>query len=73
MPTISIRISEDERRRLLRYGPLSDTVRQALELFEKERKKVEWMARLDKLQRENPIELDPDEVAKNIREDRRSH
>jgi Arc/MetJ-type ribon-helix-helix transcriptional regulator len=73
MPTISVRITEEERKRLQRYGPLSETVRQALDLFEKERKKREWMAKLDRLQKENPIKLDSDEVVKRIREDRTEH
>ena len=73
MPTISVRISEEDRKRLLRYGPLSETIRQALELFEKDRKRREWMTRLDQLQKENPVKLDPDEIVRLLKEDRASH
>lgn len=73
MPTISVRISEEERKRLAKYGPLSDTVRRALEFYEKDLKKREWMKKLDKLQRENPVKLNPDEIVRIIREGRASH
>jgi hypothetical protein len=73
MPTISVRISEDERRRLARYGPLSDTVRRALDLYEKDLKRREWMDELDNLQRENPLKIDPDEIVRIIRKDRKRH
>ncbi|MDE1852636.1 MAG: hypothetical protein KGI38_02680 [Thaumarchaeota archaeon] len=68
-----MRISEEERKRLLRYGPLSDTVRRGLELVEKEKKRMDFIRKLDRLQKENPVKLDPDELVRIIREDRASH
>lgn len=73
MPTISVRISEDDRKRYERYGTLSDTVRKALELYDRDRKRREWMERLDRIQKENPVRIDPDEIVKVIRQDRSSH
>ncbi len=73
MPTISVRVTEEERKKALRYGPISEAVRKGLELLEKERKREEVIRRLDKLQREHPVKLDPDEIVRIIREDRASH
>ena len=70
MPTISVRITEEERRRLLRYGPLSDTVREAIEMYVKGRKRREFVEELKRFQEEHPVHVDPDEVLRIIREGR---
>jgi len=73
MPTISVRITDEERKKWLRYGPISRTVREAMEQYEKDRKKREFLEDLKKLRQEHPIQVDPDEIIRLIREDRRSH
>jgi Arc/MetJ-type ribon-helix-helix transcriptional regulator len=70
MPTVSVRISDEDKKRLLRYGNLSKSIREALELYFREKKSQEAFRKLAALQRENPIALDPDEIVKLIREDR---
>ena len=71
MPTISVRISEEERTKLLRYGPLSETVREALDLYMKDRKSREFARKLKQFQQENPVKVDPDEIVRMIREGRK--
>jgi Arc/MetJ-type ribon-helix-helix transcriptional regulator len=73
VPTISVRITEEDKKQLLRYGPLSHTVREALELYVKDRKKREALRSLAELQRKYPVRVDPDDIVRLIREDRRSH
>ena len=70
MPTISVRISEEEKKKLLKYGNLSDSVRDALDLFLKHKKSQEVLKKLAALQKKNPIRLDPEEIVRLIREDR---
>jgi hypothetical protein len=70
MPTISVRVTNEEMKRYTKYGPLSKTVREALELYEKERKKGEAVRKLEKLQREHPVHVDPEEIVRIIREGR---
>jgi hypothetical protein len=71
MPTISVRITEEERKKLLRYGPLSDTVRDALDLFMRDRKSREFVLKLRQFQQENPVKVDHDEIVRIIREGRK--
>ncbi len=71
MPTISVRISEQERKKLLRYGPLSDTVREAIDLYMRDKKSREFVQKLRQFQRENPVKVDPDEIMRIIREGRK--
>jgi hypothetical protein len=71
MPTISVRISEQERKKLLRYGPLSDTVREALDLYIRDKKSREFVKRLRQFQQENPVKVDPDEIVRLIHEGRK--
>lgn len=70
MPTISVRLTDDEVRRLQKYGPLSKTVREALELYESERKRTAAVKKLRQLQREHPVSVDTDEIVRIIREGR---
>jgi hypothetical protein len=70
MPTISVRISDEERKRLVKYGPLSETVRQALEMYVREKRKREVIEELRQYQREHPVHVNPDEIVRIIREGR---
>jgi len=71
MPTISVRITDEEKRRLLQYGPLSDTVREALEEFLKEKKRRQFLQELKQFQTEHPVKVDADEIVRIIRDGRK--
>ena len=55
MPTISVQISEEEKRRLIQHGGLSKSVREALKLYLNSDRPRELFARLDELQKKNPV------------------
>lgn len=71
MPTISVRVTEEERKKLLRYGPLSDTVREALDFYMRNKKSREFVQKLRQFQQENPVKVDTDEIVRIIREGRK--
>lgn len=71
MPTISVRITEEERRKLLEYGPLSDTVREALDQYLKDKKRREFLQELKQFQAAHPVVVDSDEIVRIIREGRK--
>ena len=71
MPTISVRISEEERRRLLEHGAISESVREALELYLKTKQTQGLIRRLEKLQQKNPIKASSAEEVRLINEDRK--
>jgi len=71
MSTVSVRISEEEKRQLQRYGKLSDTLRQGMKLYLNSKKAEELFGKLEKLQAENPIKTSTEEEVRLIREDRR--
>lgn len=70
MPTISVRISDKEKRELQRYGTLSDSVRDALALYLNTKKSDELLRRLAELQKKNPITTTTLEEVRLIKEDR---
>jgi hypothetical protein len=70
MPTITVRISEEEKKRLLEHGSLSKSVREALELYLNAIKSDELIGKLDKLQQKNRIRTTTSEEVKLINEDR---
>jgi len=70
MPTVSVRISEEQKRALLRYGPLSSSIRDALRLYLDTKKSEQLLSRLQALQREDSIRTTSVEEVKLIKEDR---
>jgi len=70
MPTLSVRISEDERRKLLKYGPLSRSVREALRLYLNTKKSHDLIERLEVLQRKNSVRSTPSAEVRLIAQDR---
>ena len=70
MPTISVRISDKEKKELLNYGTLSTSVREGLRLYINTRKSQELLHKLEELQRKNPIKTTVFEEVKLIKEDR---
>jgi hypothetical protein len=70
MPTITVRISEEDRKRLLKYGAVSRSVREALQVYLDAKKSQELIARLEELQHRNPVRTTSVEEIHLIEEDR---
>ena len=70
MKTVSVRISEEEKRQLKKYGKLSDTLREGMKLYLNKKKTDELLCKLEKLQSESQIKTSVEEEVKLIREDR---
>jgi hypothetical protein len=71
MPTITVRISEEEKKKLLEHGQLSKIVREALKLYLNSDRSSELLARLDELQKKNPVKTTTSKEVRLISEDRR--
>ena len=71
MPTITVRISDDEKKRLLKHGALSKSVREALELYLNTRRSQELIEKLEKLQQKNAIRTTVTQEVKMINQDRK--
>jgi hypothetical protein len=70
MKTVCVRISEEEKQQLEKYGKLSDTIREAMNLYLNKKKSDELLRELSALQAKNPINASPEEIVRLIREDR---
>jgi hypothetical protein len=70
MPTISVRITESEKKELSKFGPLSASIREGLRLYLNTRKSRQWFRKLEELQQMNPITTTTLEEVRLIREDR---
>ena len=70
MKPISVRISEEEKRQLKKYGKLSDTLREGMKLYLNKKKYEEILFKLEKLQSESHIKTSIEQEVKLIREDR---
>jgi len=70
MKSVSVRISEEEKRQLKKYGKLSDTLREGMKLYLNKKKSDELLIKLEKLQSESQIKTSIEEEVKLIREDR---
>jgi hypothetical protein len=70
MSTVSVRISEEQKRQLQKYGKLSDTLREGMKLYLKNKKSEEIFCKLEKLQAENPIKTSTEDEVRLIRETR---
>jgi hypothetical protein len=70
MKTVSVRISEEEKCQLMKYGKLSDTLREGMKLYLSQKKSEELLRKLEKLQAENPIKTSTLTEVRLIREDR---
>jgi hypothetical protein len=71
MPTITVRVSDEEKKRLLKHGALSKSVREALKLYLSTRKSDELIGKLETLQQKNQIKTTTTEEVRLINEDRR--
>ena len=70
MKTVSVRISEEEKRQLKKYSRLSDTLREGMKLYLNKKKSDELLCKLEKMQSESKIKTSIEEEVKLIREDR---
>ena len=70
MPTITVRISEEEKKKLLEFGTLSESVREALRLYLDSKKSQDLLRRLASLQKRNPIKTSSVDEVRLISEDR---
>jgi len=65
-----VRISDEEKRQLQKYGKLSDALREAMNLYLSKKKSDELLQKLSDLQAENPLKMPPEEIVKLVQEDR---
>ena len=70
MPTISVRISEEQKEALLKYGPLSSSIRDALRLYLNSKRSDQLLRTLQDMQREDRVRTTSVEDARLIGEDR---
>ena len=68
--TVCVRISDEEKRQLQKYGKLSDTLREAMKLYLNTKKSDELLKKLADLQAKNHIKMSTEEIVRLIREDR---
>jgi Arc/MetJ-type ribon-helix-helix transcriptional regulator len=70
MTTVSVRLSEEERKELLKYGNLSESLREGLKLYLGRKKSEKLIRRLEVLQSSNPLKTSTAGELKLIRQDR---
>jgi hypothetical protein len=70
MTTICVRITEEEKRELLKYGSLSSILREAMKLYLNSKKYEDVLAKLKELQAKNPTKTTTEDEVRMIREDR---
>jgi hypothetical protein len=70
MKTVSVRISEEEKCQLIKYGKLSDTLREGMKLYLSQKKSEELLRKLGELQAKNTIKTSTVAEVKLILEDR---
>ena len=70
MNTVCVRISEEEKKQLKKYGSLSHTSREAMKLYLNTKKTEETLTKLGELQAKNPVNISSEEIVRLIREDR---
>ncbi len=70
MPTVSVRLTEREKKELIELGGLSKGVREGVRLYLKAQKSREIFRKLEELQKENPVKTTSGKEVDLIREDR---
>jgi hypothetical protein len=70
MPMVSVRVSEEEKKRLARHGKLSDSIREAIRLYLDSEESKEVLAQLRSLQERDKVKTTPREIVRMLREDR---
>ncbi len=67
---MSVRVSEEERKELTKYGTLSRGVREGVKMYLKAQKSREIFRKLEELQRKNPVKTTSEQEVELIGEDR---
>jgi len=70
MPTVSVRLTEEEKKELLEYGGLSKGVREGVRLYLKAQKSQEIFRKLGDLQRKNSVKTTSEKEVELIRQER---
>lgn len=73
MAIITVRLSEEEKTGLEKYGKISDVIRDAIRLYVNDKKARDALKRMEEWQKKNTIATTSDEIVTMIREDRESH
>ncbi|MEM4252551.1 MAG: hypothetical protein QXE84_03405 [Candidatus Nitrosotenuis sp.] len=69
MATINVRLSDEEKSTLEKYGKISDVVREAIRLYINNKKSVETLKKLKEYQKKNRVTT-TEEIVAMIRADR---
>ncbi len=70
MTTVSVRITDEEKIELLKYGNLSESLREGLKLYLGKKKTEKLFRRLEALQSSNPVKTSTATDLKLVRQDR---
>ena len=70
MPMVSVRISDEDKKRLAKRGKISDEVRVAVRRYLDSEESNAVFGRLKELQDRYRVKTTPEEIVKMIREDR---
>ena len=70
MPTVSVRLTEEEKKELIEYGGSQRGFREGIRLYFKTKKSQEIFRKLGELQRKNPVKTASEKEVELIREDR---
>jgi len=70
MNTVCVRITEEEKNELKKYGSLSHTLREAMKLYLNAKQSEELLRKLAKLQAANPVKTSSEQEVSLIKEDR---
>ena len=70
MTTLTVRLSDKEKKELLKYGTVSEGLREGIRLYINAKKKQGTLRKLEKLQKKNPVTILSSEIVRSIREDR---
>lgn len=70
MPTVSVRLTEEEMKELLKYGRISKGIREGVRLYLKVKKSQEIFRKLEDFQRKNPVKTASEKEVEMIRQDR---
>lgn len=71
MATLTVRLSDKEKKELLQYGSISQGLREGIRLYVKTKKRQAALRKLAELQKRYPVKASSSEIVEMIREDRR--
>jgi hypothetical protein len=71
VPTITVRISEEDKKRLLQHGELSKSVREALRLYLNSTRSRELLSRLSEIQKNDHVRTTVAREVRLINQDRK--